>query len=322
MNSVGAWFTRYLPQFVLLIIVVGSMYALNPQFNVESSIGRLVPLGVIAAGLAVTMIAGEFDLSVASMAAFAGVVAVALSGYGLLLSVMIAIVAGILLGMLQGWAIAKLGISSIVFTVGTLILLRGMTWLASGGVAIRVEDITATDLFRGTFLFLSPLSITALVIIIGLGIFLSRTRWGRELYALGGARQEAIAAGVGYKRGMVVAFGISGGCSAVGGALVSALGGSAAPAALEVMLVTALSAVLVGGISLAGGRGTMVNVVLGFSIIAILSSGLAGMGAKAFVSVLFIGLLLLVVVLLDYFIGFISERDRRKKIRSLATSAA
>lgn len=321
MSSVGAWFKRYLLQFVLLIIVLGSMYALNPQFHVESSIERLIPLGVIAAGLAVTMIAGEFDLSVASMAAFSGAVAVALSGLGLMVSVIIAIVAGILLGMLQGWAIAKLGINSLVFTVGTLILLRGMTWLVCGGLAIRVEDITATDLFRGKILFLSPLSITALVIIIGLGVFLSRTRWGRELYALGGARHEAIAAGVQYKRGMIVAFGISGGCSAVGGALVSALGGSAAPAALEVMLVTALSAVLVGGISLAGGRGTMVNVFLGFSIIAILSSGLAGLGSKAFVSVLFVGLLLLVVVLLDYFLGFLSERERRNKVRKLATSA-
>jgi ribose transport system permease protein len=322
MSSVGAWIQRYLLQLVLLLVVLGAMYALNPQFHVESSIERLIPLGVIAAGLAVTLIAGEFDLSVASMAAFSGAVAVALSGMGLLVSVIIAILAGILLGMLQGWAIAKLGISSVVFTIGTLILIRGLTWLVCGGLSIRVEDITATDLFRGQLLFLSPLSITALVIIVGLGIFLSRTRWGRELYALGGARQEAIAAGVSHKRGMIIAFGISGGCSAVGGSLVSAMGGSAAPAALEIMLVTALSAVLVGGISLAGGRGTMVNVFLGFSIIAILSAGLAASGSKAFVSVLFVGLLLLVVVLLDYSLRLFSERERRNKIRKLAVTAA
>ncbi len=322
MSSVGAWFKRYLLQFVVLILVVGSMYAMNPKFHVETSIERLIPLGVIAAGLAVTMIAGEFDLSIASMAAFSGAITVSLSGLGLLFAVFIAIVVGILLGMLQGWAIAKLGINSLVFTVGTLILIRGMTWLVLNGLAVRVQDITATDMFRSKILFLSPLSLAALVIIVGLGIFLSRTRWGRELYALGGGRHEAIAAGVRYKRGMIVAFGISGGCGAVGGALVSALGGSAAPDALEVMLVSALSAVLVGGISLAGGRGTMVNVFLGFAIIAILSAGLAGLGTKAFVSELFIGVLLLVVVLFDYFLGFISERDRRNKLRKLAAAAA
>jgi ribose transport system permease protein len=233
-------------------------------------------------------------------------------------SVFIAIIVGIGLGMLQGWAIAKLGINSLVFTVGTLILLRGLTWLVCGGLAIRVKDITQTDIFSLDLIVAKPPSIIGILVIVGLGIFLWRSRWGRELYALGGARHEAIAAGVRYKRGMVVAFGISGGAGAIGGALTSAQGGAAEPTALASMLVAALAVVLVGGISLAGGRGTMVNVVLGFAIIAILSSGLAALGTKAFVSEMFVGLLLLVVLLSDYLIGFINERTRRNRIRRLA----
>jgi ribose transport system permease protein len=318
MKPVGIWFRRYLLQFILLVIVIAVIYALYPNFRVDATIERIIPLGVIAAGLAVTMIAGEFDLSIASMAAFSGAVAVFLSPLGLVVSVIIAIIVGIGLGMLQGWAIAKLGINSLVFTVGTLILLRGMTWLVTGGLAIRVGDITQTDVFALDLLFVTPLSIIGILILVGLGIFLSRTRWGRELYALGGARQEAIAAGVRYKRGMIVAFGISGGCGAVAGALVSARGGSAAPDALGVMLILALGVVLVGGISLAGGRGSMVNVALGFAIIAVLSAGLAGMGAKAFVSELFIGVLLLIVLMAEFFIRFIGERSRRGKLRRLA----
>jgi ribose transport system permease protein len=318
MKPVGIWFRRYLLQFILLVIVIAVIYALYPNFRVDATIERIIPLGVIAAGLAVTMIAGEFDLSIASMAAFSGAVAVFLSPLGLVVSVIIAIIVGIGLGMLQGWAIAKLGINSLVFTVGTLILLRGMTWLVTGGLAIRVGDITQTDVFALDLLFVTPLSIIGILILVGLGIFLSRTRWGRELYALGGARQEAIAAGVRYKRGMIVAFGISGGCGAVAGALVSARGGSAAPDALGVMLILALGVVLVGGISLAGGRGSMVNVALGFAIIAVLSAGLAGMGAKAFVSELFIGVLLLIVLMAEFLIRFIGERSRRAKLRRLA----
>jgi ribose transport system permease protein len=318
MKPVGIWFRRYLLQFILLVIVIAVIYALYPNFRVDATIERIIPLGVIAAGLAVTMIAGEFDLSIASMAAFSGAVAVFLSPLGLVVSVIIAIIVGIGLGILQGWAIAKLGINSLVFTVGTLILLRGMTWLVTGGLAIRVGDITQTDVFALDLLFVTPLSIIGILILVGLGIFLSRTRWGRELYALGGARQEAIAAGVRYKRGMIVAFGISGGCGAVAGALVSARGGSAAPDALGVMLILALGVVLVGGISLAGGRGSMVNVALGFAIIAVLSAGLAGMGAKAFVSELYIGVLLLIVLMAEFFIRFIGERSRRAKLRRLA----
>jgi ribose transport system permease protein len=317
MNAVLTWFTRYALQLVVLAIVIASIYAVYPSFRVEASIERLIPLGVIAAGLAVTMIAGEFDLSIASMAALAGALTVVLSGLGLVPALLIAIAVCTLLGMLQGWAIATLGINSLVFTVGTLVLLRGLVWLVCGGLAISIEDITASDIFYSRILFLSPLSLTALVILVVLGIFLSRTRWGRELYALGSSRQEAVAAGVRYRRGMVIAFGISAGCGAVGGALTSALSGSASPTALESMLVMGIAAALVGGISIAGGRGTMVNVFLGFAIISVLSSGLAGMGAKAFVSQLFIGIFLLMIVLAEYAIARAGEQRRRGRQRRL-----
>jgi ribose transport system permease protein len=317
MSAVKSWLARYALQLVVLTIVIVSMYALYPEFRVESSIERLIPLGVIAAGLAVTMIAGEFDLSIASMAALSGAITVVLSDQGLISSLLIAIAVCTLIGMLQGWAIATLGINSLVFTVGTLVLLRGLVWLVCGGLAISIEDITASDIFYSRILFLSPLSLTALVILVVLGIFLSRTRWGRELYALGSSRQEAVAAGVRYRRGMVIAFGISAGCGAVGGALTSALSGSASPTALESMLVMGIAAALVGGISIAGGRGTMVNVFLGFAIISVLSSGLAGMGAKAFVSQLFIGIFLLMIVLAEYAIARAGEQRRRGRQRRL-----
>jgi ribose transport system permease protein len=318
MSAVRSWFTQYALQLVVLAIVIVSMYVLYPAFRVESSIERLIPLGVIAAGLAVTMIAGEFDLSIASMAALAGALTVVLSGNGLIVSLLIAITICTLVGMLQGWAIATLGINSLVFTVGTLVLLRGLTWLVCDGLAISIEDITASDVFYSRILFLSPGSFTAVCILVGLGIFLSRTRWGRELYALGSARQEAIAAGVRYRRGMVVAFGISAACGAVGGGLTSALSGSAAPNALESMLVLGIAAALVGGVSIAGGRGTMVNVFLGFAIISVLSAGLAGMGSKAFVAQFFTGIFLLAIVLAEYVLARVRERGDRRRSRQLA----
>jgi ribose transport system permease protein len=318
MSAVRSWFTQYALQLVVLAIVIVSMYVLYPAFRVESSIERLIPLGVIAAGLAVTMIAGEFDLSIASMAALAGALTVVLSGNGLIVSLLIAITICTLVGMLQGWAIATLGINSLVFTVGTLVLLRGLTWLVCDGLAISIEDITASDVFYSRILFLSPGSFTAVCILVGLGIFLSRTRWGRELYALGSARQEAIAAGVRYRRGMVVAFGISAACGAVGGGLTSALSGSAAPNALESMLVLGIAAALVGGVSIAGGRGTMVNVFLGFAIISVLSAGLAGMGSKAFVAQFFTGIFLLAIVLAEYVLARVRERGDRRRSQQFA----
>jgi len=318
MSSVSAWFTRYALQLVVLVIVIVSTYALYPEFRVEASIERLIPLGVIAAGLAVTMIAGEFDLSIASMAALAGALTVSLSELGLIVSLLIAIALCTLLGMLQGWLIAILGINSLVFTIGTLVLIRGLVWLVCDGLAISIDDIGASDVFYSKLLGLSPLAITALLILIVLGVFLSRTRWGRELYALGSARQEAIAAGVRYRRGMVIVFGISAGCGAVGGGLTSALSGSAAPNGLESMLVLGIAAALVGGISISGGRGTMVHVFLGFAIISVLSSGLSGMGAKAYVAQLLTGVFLLGIVLAEYFIDRVGEHRDQNRMKQLA----
>ena len=320
MKSVRAWLMQYALQIVVLAIVIVTMYSLYPKFQVESSIERLVPLGVIAAGLAVTMIAGEFDLSIASMAALSGALTVQLSdhGPGLIVSLLIAIAACTLLGMLQGWAIATLRINSLVFTVGTLVLIRGMTWLVCGGLAISVNDFAASDIFNNKFLSLSPLSISALCVLVALGTFLARTRWGRELYALGSSRQEAVAAGVSYRLGMVIAFGISAACGAVGGGLTSALSGSAAPDGLESMLVLGIAAALVGGVSIAGGRGTIVNVFLGFAIISVMSAGLAGMGAKAYVAQFYTGILLLTIVLAEYFIAQLAEHRNRSRMKHIA----
>lgn len=321
MRTVVPWLRRYQLQLVVLAAVILTMYLLYPAFRVEASLERVIPLGVVAAGIAVTMIAGELDLSIASMAAFAGALTVVLSGIGLIPAVLIAIGVCVVLGMLQGWAIAQLGINSLVFTIGTLILIRGLTWLVSGGLSISVTDFTASDVFRARFLIFTPLSLTGLLLLVALGVFLGRARWGRELYALGSARQEAVAAGVPYRRSMIVAFGISAGCGAVGGALTSAAAGSAAPAAFDSMLIMGLAAVLVGGVSLAGGRGTMINVFLGFAIIAILSAGLAGMGSKAFVAQLFTGVFLLLVVLADYLITTVTQRRGRKRQQGRLASA-
>ena len=199
MNAAREFFLKYSLQIVVLLLVVGIMATVSPSFRGEaalfSSLERLIPLGVIAAGLAVTMIAGEFDLSVASMAAFAGAIAVQLGGLGLIMSILIATVVGVLLGSLQGWVIARLGISSLVFTVGTLILLRGATWLATGGVPVTLTDYKLSDALMVRIWVFTPLSLTTIAVLAVLGIFLSRTRWGREISSVGGARQEAVASG-------------------------------------------------------------------------------------------------------------------------------
>lgn len=315
MSNIGVWLQRYLLQLVVLILVTAIMIAIAPNFGGEaalfSTLERLVPLGIIAAGLTVTMIAGEFDLSVASMAAFSGAIAIQLSDLGLLPALLIAVFVGVLLGALQGWAIARLGISSLVFTVGTLILLRGATWLATDGLPITLSNYELSDAFMGRIWVFTPMSMIGIAVLVLLGLFMSRTRWGREIYAIGGAREEAVAAGVKLRSRMVLAFAISGGAGALAGALTSFRGGSASPDGLANFLLLAVAAVLIGGVSLAGGRGNMINVAFGVAITGVLAAGLSSLGVKAFVSELFTGVLLLAVILLESIILAVLAYRRR-----------
>jgi ribose transport system permease protein len=287
--------------------------AMTPSFRGEASIFSVLEgfslIGLVALGLAVTIIAGEFDLSVGSMAALAAVIGVLTSSAGLVGSLAIATIAGIAIGTLQGALIGRLGISSLVFTIGTLILLRGLTYIYSGHAPIMIENIEITDPLLERYWIFSLSSITALTVFVLIGLFLTYTRWGREIFAIGGARNEAIAAGVPRIRPIALSFAISAGCASLAGALAAARGGSAAPQNYDDVLLTGCAATLLGGISLYGGRGTVLNVALGVAILSVVGAGLAARGTSASLVQLVTGALLLAVIAVEFMAGRLALRD-------------
>jgi ribose/xylose/arabinose/galactoside ABC-type transport system permease subunit len=266
-------------------------------------------IGLAALGLAVTIIAGELDLSVGSMAALAAVIAVLTSSTGLIGSLAIATLIGTALGALQGTLIGYLRINSLVFTIGTLILLRGVTYILSDSAPIMIQNIEITDPLLERYWVFSLSSITALAVFGLAALFLTYTRWGREIFAIGGARNEAIAAGVPRVRPLTVAFAISAGCASLAGALAAARGGSAAPQNYEDLLLSGAAAALLGGISLYGGRGTVFNVALGVAVLSVVGTGLAARGSSASLVQLVTGALLLSVITIEFIAGRLTLRN-------------
>lgn len=265
-------------------------------------------LGLVGLGVAVTIVAGELDLSVGSMAAVAGALAVRVADAGLIGAIVIAVVIGTLLGALQGGAIAKLAVNSLVFTIGTLILLRGVAWLLCGNAPLPLADVTITDPLLERYWVFSPASITAVVVFIVFGLFLAYTRYGREIYAIGGARAEAAAAGVSRTRPLVVAFAISGGLASLAGSLATMRGGTAAPENYEGLLLAGAAAALLGGVSLYGGKGTVVNVALGVATLTAVTAGLAARGEPTSTVQLATGVLLLLVIAVEFAISRLGRR--------------
>ena len=301
-----------LPLAVLLITWI-VIVTITPSFRGAGSVYAVLegfPLvGLVALGLAVTIIAGELDLSVGSMAALAAAIAVLSSPAGLVGSVLIATLVGTALGALQGTLIGQLRINSLVFTIGTLILLRGLTYISTGNAPIMIQNIEMTDPLLDRYWIFSVSSIVALTVFVLAGLFLSYTRWGREIFAIGGARNAAISAGVPRIRPLTISFAISAGCASLAGALAATRGGSAAPQNYADLLLSGVAAALLGGISLYGGRGTVLNVALGVAVLTVVATGLAARGSAASLVQLVTGALLLTMIAIEFLAGRLTLRD-------------
>lgn len=297
LRSVGLEFGVQIAVLVLLIVTLS---VVAPQFHGSSAVFATLEgfalVGLVALGVAVTMIAGEIDLSVASMAALAAVVAVRLAPLGLVATIGLTVLLCVALGTVQGYLIAKMRINSIVFTVGTLVLLQGLAWIVSSEGPVQLTDFTISDALIVRWGVLSPSSLIAIVVLVMIGVVLHRTRFGKEIYAIGGGRREALLAGVRLGRPITWAFAISAGCAGLAGALAAIRGGSAAPNSFSALLLSSIAAALIGGISLAGGRGGIVHVVIGVLVLSTLSAGLAARGAPDYVVSLVTGGVLLVTV--------------------------
>jgi ribose/xylose/arabinose/galactoside ABC-type transport system permease subunit len=207
--------------------------------------------------------------------------------------------------------IAATGINSLVFTIGSLIGLRGLALIISNEntVTVPIDRLEEVDFISVRLLgILSPLSITMIAVFILVGLFLRYTIWGREIYAIGGGRAEARAAGISLMRPRVIAVALSGTLAGLGGALLSVRLGSATPLGFDTLLLSAATACLMGGIALDGGRGNVLGIFIGLLTLRFLVGGVAAYGAPYWLQSLAIGALLIVVIIVQMTINGLRRR--------------
>ncbi len=292
----------------------GRFFTTNNVFTIFEGFAFL---GLAALAVGVTIIAGELDLSVGSAAAVAGIIAVSVVGeIGLIPTVLLATLIGTAYGGLQGYLIYRLRIQSLVFTLGTLIGLRGLAFMISGENTVVMSDLGVARAVRRQLWIFSPFSLVTLACFALVALLLANTRFGREIYAIGGGRQEAAAAGVPLVRPLVLAFALSGALAGLTGAFTSIKSGSAGPAAFETLLLPAATAALIGGVSLLGGRGSVFGIAIGALTLRFINSGLSLGGAPFYILTLATGIVLIVAVVLELVIGRPELRARRHRWRS------
>lgn len=290
--------------FVLwaLLIAVFAVWA-QPYFFTTSNavlIANAASLtAIFAAGVGVGIMSGVLDLSIPGVAALASCTTGLLltHGYSVVLSLAAGLLAGVVVGVING-AISLRGFNPIVVTIGTLSIATATATIIAGGYTIPgLDQLT----FMGTRRYLgvpAPVWIAGAVFIVGT-VFLTRTRDGIRLMAVGGNAEAVRRSGIHSDRYKMVGFVISSSCAALAGLVSTAVVTEASPAASPGIIFTALTAVALAGVSLAGGRGSLPRVLVGALILATISNGLTIKGIDPYWGTGVTGVLLLLSLALD-----------------------
>ncbi len=279
---------------------------------------RFAVLGLVGLALTLCIIAGEIDLSIGSNAALAAVIAVRFTdSLGAVTASLIAICIATLIGAVQGYFIAYLRVRAIVLTVGTLMLLRGVALFAAQEKTVMLTDFTVPDFITTKMLgYFSPASLLVIAMFICVGLFMSFTRFGREIYAIGGARKEAMAAGISLKRPMIIVFAISGFCAGLGGVIIGLRSGTAQALGLQYLLLAGTVAAFIGGVSILGGKGGVIGAAIGTLTVNFLNTGLVFNVTPAFMVQMYLGVLLIIVIMFQTGSRIFDQQQSRQQILS------
>lgn len=299
-----------------IIVVYIIFTALNKNFfGWKNFVNILVAshlVGLVAIGHTFLIIAGQNDLSPGSVAAFSGVmVALFLSwGVNLWLSLLITIIAGVFVGLFNAWMVNKIKLEAFIATLVTQSVIRGFAYILCGGRPIAISDPLFLKIGRLRFLDIPVFVWVTLIAFAIFGFILSKTRFGRSIYAIGGNADAARLAGLNPQRIVLICYIVMGVFCAIGGSLFAARMNSGQPAANVNLEFDAITAVILGGVSFSGGVGGMVGTVLGVFLIQAFNTGLTMVDIPTFWQYVARGGLLLFALTSD----FIRKRNRERSL--------
>jgi ribose transport system permease protein len=274
---------------IVLVLLVGSLYSssfLSPQYLLQQ-LKVASFLGVIATGAMIVILLGQIDLSVPWVVAAGGMMATAATGWGPageLLAIPVGVGSGIALGLISGIGVAFLRIPSMVVTLAMNAVAQGLMIVHTGGFSPQDASSPAMRFIAtGDTVWGIPNAVLVWAVVGVAAVFLlTRTTFGRTVYAIGNRERAAYLSGARTRIVMMSAFALSGGLSAFGGVLLAGYASKAAQAMGDPYLLPAIAAVVLGGTSILGGRGSYLGTVAGVILITLLQSILSVMQMPEF----------------------------------------
>lgn len=306
---------RFQSLFALAIMVAALAFLSDKFFTPDNGWNILRQISVnlcLSIGMTLVILSGGIDLSVGAILGFAGAIAAGLLKNGLMLSplgvrleftVTGAIVAGVAVGAAAGWfngfAITRFKLPPFVATLGMLSIARGLTMLWTGGFPIT--SLGETFGFIGTGAILGmPMPVWIMVALVAVFVVVTRrTRFGRHIYAVGGNERASRLTGLNVPGIKLMVYTLAGALAGVAGLIVTARLDSAQPNAGLGYELDSIAAVVIGGTSLSGGRGSVAGTVLGCLIIGVLNNGLFLLNVSPFWQQVIKGVVILIAVAID-----------------------
>lgn len=302
---------KFLAEYAIIIIFVVLfiiMAIFAPNFltfrNMTNVLRQVAIVGICAVGMTFVMLTGGIDLSVGAILGVSGVLTAILMVNGVhpVIASLISLILGTVLGYINGVLVSKVKIPPMIATMGTMTSLRGVAYLITGGIPVFGFTRSYSILGQGNFGIIPvPVIILFVSYIIGI-VYLSKTRFSRYIYGVGGNEEVARLSGIDVHKVKVMVYSVAGFFSALAGLVMLGRVNSGQPRAGEGYELDVITAVVLGGVSLNGGVGKLSHVIFGVLIMGILTNGMTMLAIDDYVQRVIKGIVLLLAVGFDKYI--------------------
>jgi len=291
----------------VLIVLFVIMWAIEPKFakarSIENMFKNILPVVLVGCSMTFVIISGNIDLSVGSLMSFSAVMFgfFAIWGINLWLAALLTVLIGVVVGMLNGVLTEILKIPAFISTMATYTAFGGLALSICDAVAVKGPGIKPiTPLYRLKLFDAIPISVIIILVVVAIFIFLEKkTVLGKYAISIGGNQTAAKLAGINVAKIRIMFFMLSGAMAALSGVYLTSKTGSGSPLVGVGKEFDVISAVILGGINIKGGEGSIVRMLIGAGILMVLSSGMDMVGVHSYFQDVMKGIVLLIAILIE-----------------------
>ncbi|MGN5734759.1 ABC transporter permease [Arthrobacter psychrochitiniphilus] len=307
------WAKGQYPLYILIALLIVAALSTDSFFtarNLTNLILQASVIGIVVLAQFLIVLTGGIDISVGSVVGLAGVMsAMIIGGASVPLAIIVAIAVGVLIGLLNGYFVAFRGLEPFIVTLGMLSLARGLVYTFTEGVPVQPQAENFRAIATATILGFPLIGIIWLVLALAVWFMARRTVFGRRIFAIGSSPEAAYASGVPVKQTLLAVYIIAGAMVGFAGFLLASRVGVGTPTAGTLYELDSIAAVVIGGASLRGGKGSVLGAVFGTLIFGIITNLLVLLNVSTFLQDAFRGGLILVAVVMTT----VHFRSRKKK---------